>query len=134
MLLQQTRWKGSQGGDIVIPFGGVGGELKGFINTNSRGDIWVAEIDQFQYGHLTSQLQVHQGDLQKAYSTEIRMRMGHMLIHKDDMGKNDDIEDGAKKGSVAYILPPQFFKPEGQEGRVYWNQVFGGAAHLLVCL
>ena len=127
-----TRWKGQQGGDVVIPFGGVGGELKGIINCNQKGSIWVSEKDQFQIGHLITQIQVHQGELQKAWTTPIVMRVCNMLVHRDHALIDEEEEAGTLTAPVQYNLPPQFFKPENQENRVHWNKVFGGAAHILV--
>jgi len=130
--MQVTRWKGQQSGDIVIPFGGVGGELKGLINCNQRGDIWVSELEALQLGNLISQLQVHQGELNKAWTTPITMRMGHMLVQKDQQDVDEMLSDGSVSGEVHYQLPPQFFVPENQENRVFWAKVFKGAEHVLV--
>ena len=99
------------------------------INVNMFGDIWICELEHFQLGHLISQLEVHRGELQKAWTGPIQVKTGHMLTHKDHVAME---EAGGNDGVVQYQLPAQFFKPENQEHRVYWNRVFGGAAHVLV--
>ena len=129
--MQNLRWKGNQPGDVIIPFGGVGGEAKGFISTNVLGDIWICEIDQFQLGFLLSEIEVHRGALQSNLNRVFRMRIGHMIVHKDQMAIVDENEE-VKQGYVQYQLPKQFWKPENQENRVYWNKVFGTAADFLV--
>jgi hypothetical protein len=129
--MQNLRWKGNQPGDIHVPFAGVGGELKGLITSNMSGDIWVCELDQYQLGYLISQIEVHRGNLDFCYSKPMKMRVGHMLVHKDHVALADK-EDAVENGVIQYQLPKQFWKPENQENRVYWNKVFGGAAEYLV--
>lgn len=118
-----TRWKGDQAGDIVIPFGNIGGALGGMINCNQSGDIWVAVPDDIEEARMTELIKSHEIVLQKAYRTPLSMAASKMLIHEDYANKcprNRLPED------APYIVPPELFRVHETKSS------FSGAEHLLV--